>query len=222
VSRYDHIIFDCDGVLVDSEPISMRIDVELMAEHGFEIPLAEAHRRFVGKTFEAMLHEIEAESGLRFPADFQAQKDQRILETFERELKAVAGVSEALSAVALPKSVASNSPRDRVVASLRIAAIDHHFGGRIVTPIDVKHPKPAPDVFIAAARRAGHEPQQCIAVEDSATGVTAAVAAGCRVLGFVGTHEHPREHAERLTALGAHQVFHHMRELAVKLESEKH
>jgi HAD superfamily hydrolase (TIGR01509 family) len=223
VNLYDHMIFDCDGVLVDSEPISMRIDVELLAEHGFEIPVAEAHRRFVGKTFEAMLREIEAESGFRFPNDFAAQKNQRIRETFERELKAVEGIDDALTAIALPKSIASNSARDRVALSLRIAAIERHFGGRIITPIDVKHPKPAPDVFIKAATRAGHDPSRCIVVEDSATGVTAAVAAGCRVLGFVGTHEHPREHAERLMAIGAAAVFDHMRELpalSVKLQEE--
>ena len=224
MSRYSHIIFDCDGVLVDSEPISMRIDVELMAEHGFEISLAEAHRRFVGKTFQAMVREIETESGVRFPDDIEAQKDQHILETFERELKAVDGVDDALAAIVLEKSIASNSPKDRVVASLRIASIDRHFGGRIVTPADVKYPKPAPDVFIEAATRAGHDPAWCIVVEDSATGVTAALAAGCHVLGFVGTHDHPREHAERLRALGAHAVFHHMRELpplAVMLQDEK-
>jgi len=209
-----HLIFDCDGVLVDSEPLSMRVDVEILAENGIMMSEAEAHRRFVGKTFAAMLEELRAEFGVGFPPDASARKDRRLLQLYERELKPVAGVHEALSAL-MPRhfSVASNSPLERVEAALRITRLTPFFGGRITTFEHVERGKPEPDVFIEAARRAGHRPDDCIVIEDSVTGVTAAYRAGCTVLGFSGTHPHPEEQAEKLAAAGAAAVFARMAEL---------
>jgi HAD superfamily hydrolase (TIGR01509 family) len=209
-----HYIFDCDGVLVDSEPLSMKIDVEILAESGVVISEAEAHARFVGKTFAAMLEEMAAERGARFPADASTQKDLRLLELYERELKPVDGVRAALDALSPHHfSVASNSPFERVEAALRITRLTPFFGNRITTFEHVARGKPEPDVFIEAARRAGYAPGDCIVVEDSVTGVTAAHRAGCRVLGFTGTHPHPEEQASRLKAAGAGITFHRMSEL---------
>lgn len=209
-----HLIFDCDGVLVDSEPLSMRIDVEILAENGVVMSEAEAHQRFVGKTFAAMLDEITREFGVDFPADTSSQKDTRLLALYERELKPVEGVAAALSA--LPQqhfSLASNSPVERVEAALRITHLSRFFGNRITTFEHVARGKPEPDVFIEAARRAGYDPVDCIVVEDSVTGVTAAHRAGCFVLGFTGTNPHPDEHAAKLLEAGARVTFGHMREL---------
>jgi HAD superfamily hydrolase (TIGR01509 family) len=208
-----HIVFDCDGVLVDSEPISMRIDVEILAENGIVMSEAEAHRRFVGKTFAAMIAMCEHDFGVRFPADCSAEKDRRILEAFTRELRPVQGVAAALAALRGPFSVASNSPRQRVAESLRITGLTPFFGARIVTFEDVARAKPAPDIFIEAARRAGHESASCLIVEDSVTGVTAAHLAGSPVLGFTGTHDEPQVHGARLLAAGAAHVFARMEEL---------
>jgi len=216
-----HVIFDCDGVLVDSEPLSMRVDVQILAENGVTISEAEAHRRFVGKTFAAMLDEMSQEFGVSFPADASTQKDLRLLELYETDLRVVEGVESALEALGPQHfSVASNSPFERVETALRITHLTRFFGNRITTFEHVARGKPEPDVFIEAARRAGYPPQDCIVIEDSVTGVTAAHRAGCRVLGFTGTHPHPHEQAPKLVAAGARATFAAMRELR-RLVSER-
>lgn len=209
-----HLIFDCDGVLVDSEPLSMRVDVQILAENGVTISEAEAHRRFVGKTFAAMLDELRQEFGVSFPADASAQKDLRLLKLYETDLNAVDGVEAALEALGPQHfSVASNSPFERVETALRLTGLTRFFGNRITTFEHVARGKPEPDVFIEAARRVGYAPADCIVVEDSVTGVTAAHRAGCHVLGFTGTHPHPNEQARKLASAGAATVFRHMAEL---------
>lgn len=209
-----HLIFDCDGVLVDSEPLSMRADVEILAQSGIMMSEEEAHRRFVGKTFAAMLAEMTAEHGVSFPADASARKDRRLLELYEAELKPVDGVAAALAALMPGRfGIASNSPAARVAVALRITGLERFFDDRIVTFEHVARGKPEPDVFIEAARRAGHPPKDCIVIEDSVTGVTAAHLAGCRVLGFTGAHPHPDDQAEKLRAAGAARVFENMNRL---------
>ena len=216
-----HIIFDCDDVLVDSEPLSMRVDVQILAENGVVMSEAEAHRRFVGRTFSAMLDEISREFGVSFPADAATRKDLRLLELYETDLRVVDGVEAALEALGPQHfSVASNSPYERVDTALRIARLTRFFGNRITTFEHVARGKPEPDVFIEAARRAGFAPKDCIVVEDSVTGVTAAHRAGCHVLGFTGTHPHPDEQAPKLLTAGAASVFSHMGQLP-RLVSER-
>ena len=216
-----HLIFDCDGVLVDSEPLSMRVDGQILAENGVVMSEAEAHRRFVGRTFSAMLDEISREFGVSFPADAATRKDLRLLELYETDLRVVDGVEAALEALGPQHfSVASNSPYERVDTALRIARLTRFFGNRITTFEHVARGKPEPDVFIEAARRAGFAPKDCIVVEDSVTGVTAAHRAGCHVLGFTGTHPHPDEQAPKLLTAGAASVFSHMGQLP-RLVSER-
>jgi HAD superfamily hydrolase (TIGR01509 family) len=161
-----------------------------------------------------MLDEIRRDFGVSFPADASEQKDLRLLQLYARELKVVEGVLPALEAL-MPQhfSVASNSPFERVEAALRITHLTRFFGNRITTFEHVARGKPEPDVFIEAARRAGYAPEDCIVIEDSVTGVTAAHRAGCRVLGFTGTHPHPQEQASKLLAAGAATTFHAMRDL---------
>lgn len=192
----------------------MRVDVQILAETGVRMSEEEAHRRFVGKTFSAMLDEISREFGVSFPADASNRKDLRLLELYETDLRAVEGVEAALEAL-MPQhfSIASNSPFERVEAALRIAGLTRFFGNRITTFENVARGKPEPDVFIEAARRAGHAPEDCIVIEDSVTGVTAAHRAGCMVLGFTGTHPHPGEQVPKLLQAGARRAFSHMREL---------
>jgi HAD superfamily hydrolase (TIGR01509 family) len=212
-----HIIFDCDGVLVDSEPLSMQVDIELLGALGVTISEEEAHRRFVGLTFEDMVSMMEAESGRSFPADLTKDKDRLLLAAFERELKPVPGMIETLQSLALPLSVASNSPFNRVQAALRITGLSPWFGDRITTFEHVAHGKPEPDIFIEAARRAGFAPAQCLVIEDSVTGVTAAARAGCPVLGYTGVHHLRGGHGARLIAIGAAGVFDDMRQLPALL-----
>jgi HAD superfamily hydrolase (TIGR01509 family) len=210
-----HVIFDCDGVLVDSEPLSMRVDVMLLRRHGVEMSEAEAHRRFVGKTFEAMVAEISRQHGISFPPGLSAEKDRRLEEMYVSDLNIVEGVRDVLDDFrvrGVSFSVASNSPRKRVALALQLTGITDFFD-RIVTFEDVANGKPAPDVFLKAAALSGVAAGECLVVEDSTTGVTAAVAAGLPTVGFTGTHHEPEVQGAKLLTLGAMRVIAEMREL---------
>lgn len=210
---FRHVIFDCDGVLIDSEEISMRTDQSLLAENGVRISEQEMHRRFVGKTFTAMVEELEAERGIRLPTDLEARKDEIMLDLYRRKLQPIAGVREALDIITHPKSIGTNGPRHRALLALEVTGIAHHFEDRLTTFEDVARGKPFPDVYLLAAERAGFPPSQCLVIEDSVTGVAAAIAAGCPTIGFTGSHLHRSEHALALTQLGAMRVFNDMAEL---------
>lgn len=214
-----HIIFDCDGVLVDSEPLSMRADVELLARHGVTITAEEAHRRFVGLTFEAMQARLEQEIGRRLPATLRAEKDQLLLELYQHHLREVPGVRAVLEGLAGAPSIASNSPRDRVVVALALTGLQDFFGGRITSYEEVAQGKPAPDIYLRAAEKAGVGPRDCLVIEDSVTGVTAAFRAGCKVIGFTGTHPDGGHHAGALRAAGARRTCATMAELPGLLTS---
>jgi HAD superfamily hydrolase (TIGR01509 family) len=210
-----HIIFDCDGVLVDSETLSMRADVSLLKRHGIIITEHEAHRRFVGKTFEAMLDEMAMESGVIFPPGLSQQKDRLLEEMFQSDLQIVTGVVTVLRELenrGLTFSVASNSPKARVALALQLTNITGHFAS-ISTFEDVDNGKPAPDVYLRAVAVSGFTPEQCVAVEDSTTGVKSAVAANLKTFAFTGTHHDPHHHAKTLVALGADRAFETMSEL---------
>jgi HAD superfamily hydrolase (TIGR01509 family) len=210
-----HVIFDCDGVLVDSEPLSMRADVMLLARHGIDISEAEAHRRFVGTTFQAMLDMMTAQFGTVFPPDLHSVKNAIVEDLYRSELKIVPGVTDVLvdlRARGLALSIGSNSPKKRVELAVALTDIAGYFD-RIVSYEDVAEGKPAPDIFLHAAKLANTTPEQCLVIEDSVTGTTAAVAAGMRTIGFTGTHAHSDEHAKSLKTIGADVVIAHMIEL---------
>lgn len=208
-----HVIFDCDGVLIDSEKISMAVDMALLAENGIHLTEAEMYLRFVGPTFEDMTAELEREHKKTLPPDLAARKDTMMLELYRRDLKPVSGVIPMLRELALPKSIGTNGPRDRALEALHITGLAPFFGGRLTTFEDVKNPKPAPDVYLLASRRAGFTPAHCLVVEDSVTGATAALAAGCKVIGFTGVAHDPEAKAKELKELGVSHVIHDMGEL---------
>jgi HAD superfamily hydrolase (TIGR01509 family) len=208
-----HVIFDCDGVLIDSEKISMAVDMALLAENGIHLTEAEMYLRFIGPTFEDMVAELELEHGKTLPPDLSARKDGMMLELYRRGLKPVPGVIPMLRKLALPKSIGTNGPRDRALEALQITGLAPFFGERLTTYEDVRNPKPAPDVYQLAAQRAGFQPSECLVVEDSVTGATAALAAGCKVIGFTGVaHDHMAK-ARELQAVGIPHVIHDMGEL---------
>jgi HAD superfamily hydrolase (TIGR01509 family) len=210
-----HVIFDCDGVLVDSEPLSMRADVMLLKQHGIVISEAEAHTRFVGTTFQAMLDMMHRQFGTQFPEGLHEVKNVMVEDLYRRELKIVDGVAEVLAelkALGVSMSIGSNSPRRRVELAVALTGIGHHFD-RIVTYEDVDNGKPAPDIFLHAAALSGAAHDECLVVEDSVTGMTAARAAGMRTIGFTGTHGHPQQHGRDLKTAGAATVIAHMGEI---------
>ena len=208
-----HVIFDCDGVLIDSEKISMAVDRALLAQNGIRLTEAEMYQRFVGPTFEDMVADLEREYKKTLPPDLSARKDAMMLEFYRRDLKPVPGVIPMLRKLVLPKSIGTNGPRDRALEALRLTGLAPFFGDRLTTYEDVKNPKPAPDVYQLAARRAGFNPAHCLVVEDSVTGATAALAAGCKVIGFTGVAHDPVAKASELKELGVSHVIHDMEEL---------
>ena len=183
---FELVIFDCDGVLVDSEPIANRVLSERLAEVGLHMDVDEVMRRFVGRTREGCLYLAGELLGRELPAGFAEAWDAALFRTFDAELKPVAGVIEVIRQLRVPICVASNSSRERMAVSLRAAGLLAFFEGRAFSAAEVARPKPAPDLFLHAAAAMGVPPLRCAVIEDTPTGVRAAVSAGMAVYGYAG------------------------------------
>jgi HAD superfamily hydrolase (TIGR01509 family) len=205
---FELVIFDLDGVLVDSEPISSRVTAAALAEAGIEISAAEVCERFLGVSTASMLRALEAEHGRRLPETFQENLRARILTAFEHELEPVPGVADLLDDLAVDRCVASSSHPERIRRSLELAGLLERFAPHLFSAAMVSAGKPAPDLFLLAAARMATEPARCLVVEDSEVGIRAAKAAGMTVFGFTGaSHVRPQTHAPRLQAAGADAIF---------------
>jgi HAD superfamily hydrolase (TIGR01509 family) len=180
------VIFDCDGVLVDSERLAVKIDVQVLASLGWPMTEAEVVERFVGKSDAHMKREIELHLGRALPGDWDTGFRDVYLETFRRELKPVDGVALALDAIAVPTCVASSGTREKMEFTLGLTGLLGRFAGRLFSATEVANGKPAPDLFLHAAARMGADPRECAVVEDSRFGVAAARAAGMRAFGYAG------------------------------------
>jgi HAD superfamily hydrolase (TIGR01509 family) len=180
------VIFDCDGVLVDSEPISVRLDVQMLAELGLTMTTEEVIERFVGRSPEVIVEAVEAALGHPPPAGWLERNERELRSRFVAELEPVPGIVEALERISLPMCVASSSPPERLRFKLELTGLYDRFAGRIFSASEVANGKPAPDLFLHAARQMGVEPAGCVVVEDSRYGVQAARAAGMEALGYAG------------------------------------
>jgi len=180
------VIFDCDGVLIDSERLAIKIDVQVLHELGWPLSEAEVIERFVGRSDRDMQAAIEAQLHRMLPADFGEQVRRRYREVFETELTPIAGVEHALELISEPTCVASSGTHEHLRYTLGLTGLYERFAGRIFSSQDVAAGKPAPDLFLYAAERMGCAPAGCVVVEDSRAGVQAARAAGMRVLAFAG------------------------------------
>ncbi|MFF3123808.1 HAD family hydrolase [Streptomyces sp. NPDC057908] len=180
------VIFDCDGVLVDSERICIKVDAVITADLGCTFTQAEIIERFVGSSAEAYTAAVEERLGRRLEKDWQQQYEHLYQAAFEAELTAVDGITTALDSLTAPICVASNGNHGEIRRSLEIANLSDRFEGRIFSAADVPTGKPAPDLFLYAARSMGVEPGRCVVIEDSAYGVQAARAAGMRSFGYCG------------------------------------
>src|SRR5919112_124784 len=185
--RYDLVIFDNDGVLVDSEPISNRLLAAYLTELGHPTSYDDSIRDYMGSAMHRVHDLVEERSGRRLPDDFDDVFHARVFAAFERELKPVAGVVDVLEklvADGVPYCVASSGSHERIRVGHRTTGLERWFdGGRIFSSQDVGRGKPAPDLFLYAAERMGVAPDRCVVVEDSPLGVRAAVAAGMDVYG---------------------------------------
>ncbi|MGX2993334.1 HAD family hydrolase [Streptomyces sp. JNUCC 64] len=180
------VIFDCDGVLVDSEPIALENDAAALAALGWRLSRAEIIERFLGRPDSYLAEQVEAHLGHPLPPDWLAEHQRRFQTAVDDLLRPVAGITEALDALTVPSCVASSSSHPRLRRTLRLTGLHGRFRGRVFSGDDVERPKPAPDLFRHAAAVLGVEPRRCVVVEDSQYGVAAARAAGMRVLGYSG------------------------------------
>ncbi|WP_371345378.1 HAD-IA family hydrolase [Ancylobacter sp. IITR112] len=180
------LIFDCDGVLIDSELLAARALIDALAGHGVAVDLGFVARHFIGRAQGAIRTEVTARFGVELPGDFEEAYRHRLLASFEAGLKPVAGAVEALAALDVPFCLATSSSPPRLAASLRLVGLERVFAGRAFTAAEVARGKPAPDLFLHAAARMGAAPASCVVVEDSAPGVMAGLAAGMEVWHFTG------------------------------------
>jgi HAD superfamily hydrolase (TIGR01509 family) len=204
------VIFDCDGVLVDSETIGVVVDQRVLADLGWNLTIDEVVERFVGGTKENFESQIEAFLRRPLEAGWHDSYASWYQEAFDDELRTVAGIEMALEKLRIPSCVASNSSHARIRNSLVVTGLLPYFDGRIFSAEEVEHGKPDPDIFLWAAKRMGVEPANCLVVEDSRFGVLAARAAGMRVLGYAGGLTPPSS----LEGVGA-TVFSSMDELEI-------
>src|SRR5437764_1595562 len=207
--RWDLVIFDCDGVLIDSELLSIRADRECLRECGIELSADEILERYTGISFAGMVADIEAHHG-PLPPDFADRHRGHLWPLFERELQPIPGVTGVLDSLVCRICVASSGRPERLKHALSLVGLYDRFHPHIFSAVEVAHGKPAPDLFLHAAERMGVTPARCIVIEDSLPGVTAAIAAGMTVIGFVGaSHCRPGD-AARLAAQGAVAVIEDM------------
>lgn len=211
------LIFDCDGVLVDSEVIAFDVLGQMLASLGKPLSMAECRRRFMGRRTPEVLAEIEQELGHSIPADMGARMKMLLFERFRRELKPVAGVKEVLAQIQRPICVASSSGPDRIALSLDVTGLAPFFDNHVFSAEQVARGKPAPDLFLFAANAMGAEPQESIVIEDSPAGVHAARCAGMGILGFAGASHADASLAEALRVAGAEAVLTRMVDLPATL-----
>lgn len=215
----DLVIFDCDGVLIDSEIISTRATVQSLSDLGYRISEADASRRFVGRSYASIKSDIEADWGRSLPTSFSNELERRTLSLMKDELQPIPGIASVLSLLRLRRCVASSSSIAWIEQGLTKTQLIHHLEPHLFSASMVENGKPAPDLFLYAARQMGVSPDRAVVVEDSLPGVQAGVAAGIYVIGFTGgSHVVDPDHGERLRLAGADDVIDDIADLLSLLE----
>jgi HAD superfamily hydrolase (TIGR01509 family) len=207
-NRFDLVIFDCDGVLVDSELITNRIFVRMLNDLGLKLSLDDVFEQLVGRSMPQCLELIEDLLGGPVPQDFVAEYQMRTAAALKSELKAVDGIESVLAALTVPYCVASSGTHEKMHTTLGATGLLPKFRGKMYSVTEVAKSKPAPDVFLYAAKQLGADAADCAVVEDTPTGVRAGVAAGMTVFGYCALT--PRH---RLIDAGAHHTFERMHDL---------
>jgi HAD superfamily hydrolase (TIGR01509 family) len=217
--RFDLVIFDCDGVLIDSELLSVRADLECLAEDGIDLSAKEILERYTGISLADMLRDLEARYGRPLP-DFATRHRERLRRLFEAHLRPIPGVTTVLDSLSCRSCVASSSTRERLQHALSLVGLLDRFQPHVFSASEVARGKPAPDLFLYAAERMGVAPQRCLVIEDSIPGVAATVAAGMLAIGFTGGSHCRPGHEVRLAEAGAAPVIDRMAQLATALARE--
>jgi HAD superfamily hydrolase (TIGR01509 family) len=212
--RFELVIFDCDGVLVDSERIANRVFCAMLNELGLTVTLQDMFEHFVGLSMPQCVQLIADMHGKLPPPGFVEDLQQRTAAALREQIAPIPGVEEMLGALAVPCCVASSGDHAKIRLTLGATGLLPRFEGRIFSVADVARPKPEPDVFLFAARQMGVDPAACAVVEDTPTGVRAAAAARMRVFGFAANTP-----AHRLTEAGADHIFSDMTRLPAMLSA---
>lgn len=202
------MIFDCDGVLVDSEPITNRVFTQMLNELGLAITVNQVFEQFVGKSLAQCLERVRQLLKRDVPADFAHRYHERAAAALQRELKSVPGIEAVLGAIRVPYCVASNGTMEKMQATLGLTGLLPSFKDKLFSISEVARGKPHPDIFLYAAEKSGASPCACAVIEDTSTGVAAGVAAGMTVFGYCAITP-----AQRLIDAGAHYTFDRMSEL---------
>ncbi len=185
-SPFDLVIFDCDGVLIDSEVLSADVLIAGLMDVGVAVDRAYVREHFLGRSFPTVARQVTETFQVALPADFELTYRNNLLARYETELRTTPGIENVLENLTIPVCVATSSSPPRVARSLAISGLAKYFGTRVFTASQVANGKPAPDIFLFAADRMGARPTRTLVIEDSAPGVLAAQAAGMVVLGYVG------------------------------------
>ncbi|MGB7270174.1 MAG: HAD family hydrolase [Albidovulum sp.] len=196
IAPFELIIFDCDGVLIDSEVISARMLISELASLGVHVDLAYVSQYFLGRSYPTVMNVIRADFGLTLPPAFEDSYRAKLLAVFETELQAIPHVGSVLASLKTPWCVATSSSPARARRSLQITGLDGHVGDRLFTASEVKNGKPAPDLFLHAAAKMGVEPARALVIEDSLNGIQAGRAAGMAVWRYTGGSHLPRPLAQ--------------------------
>ncbi|KQQ37995.1 HAD family hydrolase [Rhizobium sp. Leaf306] len=215
MSGFDLIIFDCDGVLVDSEIIAAQVESRLLTEAGYPISVEEMGERFAGMTWKNILLQVEQEADIPLSASLLDKSEKLLDQRLERSVKIIDGVKFALARLTTQRCICSNSSSQRLDMMLTKVGLKPYFENHIYSAKDLGPDlvKPKPDIFLHGAKQFGVEPDRCLVIEDSTHGVHGARTAGMRVVGFTGaSHTYP-SHADRLTDAGAETVISRMSDL---------
>ena len=207
------IIFDCDGVLVDSEVISCRVHAEALTRLGYPITAEQVGVRFLGRSALDAHAEVERELGRALPDDFEERRKLAILDALATSLEPIPHIHAVLEAITIPVCVASSGFPAKIAQSLTSTRLHTRFAPHIFSATQVSRGKPAPDLFLFAAEQMKAAPARCIVIEDSVPGVTGGRAAGMTVLGFHGGSHCRPGHADLLRAAGAAVTFDDFRQL---------
>ncbi|KXX71460.1 HAD family phosphatase [Flammeovirga sp. SJP92] len=210
--KYKAIIFDCDGVLVDSESITMNVFIELFSAYGVEMSYDYAIKTLTGKAFDQIVEYVEEEYQITLNEDFEKQFRQKTFEAFKNDIQPIDGIKEVVSQLKIPFAVASNGPMSKMELNLKTTGLYPYFEGNMFSAYDLQAWKPDPKVFVTTAQHLGMQPSDCVVIEDSMSGVVAAQNGGFDVMVYVGHQEE-----EKYTSKGI-KVFKDMKELLILID----
>ena len=218
MKQTDLIIFDCDGVLIDSEIVVCRIAAEELTRIGYPITTEQVIQRFAGRPDREMRAEIESDWGKPLPSEYTARINQTVEQAYHHELRIINGVADALDLLDVPVCVASSSFPEKLKLGLEMVNLYDRFAPNVISATSVARGKPEPDVFIFAAGWMRVPPKNCLVIEDSTAGVRAGCSAGMRVFGFAGGAHCGPGYRDRLLDAGAELVFDKMTDLPSLVE----